>query len=142
SELEHNFPALTSAFNKLENSHSDKSNISSSSQSTNPDWSKAITWAQVAAMKSPLSKEKKIGMAWLTTEEAESVMDESMHDSSAPPLHSTMRTQNFQPNYYKSLNDHNTLHPGNKRSTLKFRILRDSEKQKDANGMKNKMSLS
>ncbi|KAH9291699.1 hypothetical protein KI387_043112, partial [Taxus chinensis] len=96
-----NFPALTSVVNKLESSQSDKSSISSSSQSSNPDWSKAITWAQVAAMKSPLSKEKKIGMARLTAEEAESVMDEGMHDSSAPPLHSTMRTQNFQPNYYK-----------------------------------------
>ncbi|KAH9318413.1 hypothetical protein KI387_020182 [Taxus chinensis] len=78
SELEQYFHALTSAVNKLESSQSDKSSISSSSPSTNPDWSKAITWAQVAAMKSPLSKEKekKIGMARLTAEEAKSVIDE------------------------------------------------------------------
>ncbi|KAH9295210.1 hypothetical protein KI387_038798 [Taxus chinensis] len=103
SELEQNFPALTSAVNKIEGSQSDKSSISSSSHGPSPDWSKAITWAQVATMKSPLSQQKnddkKIGMARLTEEAAESFMDTG--ESSTPPLQGTIRTLNFQPNFYK-----------------------------------------
>ncbi|KAH9319643.1 hypothetical protein KI387_021412, partial [Taxus chinensis] len=83
-----NFPALTTAVSKIESSHSDKSSISSSSQGPSPDWSKAITWAQVASMKSPFSQQKdgdkKIGMARLTEEAAESFMDTA--ESSTPPM--------------------------------------------------------
>ncbi|KAH9293299.1 hypothetical protein KI387_041498 [Taxus chinensis] len=87
SEIEQHFPALTTAVSKIESSQSDKSSISSSSQGPSPDWSKAITWAQVASMKSPFSQQKdgdkKIGMARLTEEAAESFMDTA--ESSTPP---------------------------------------------------------
>ncbi|KAH9317452.1 hypothetical protein KI387_019221, partial [Taxus chinensis] len=86
--IDQNFPTLTTAISKIKSSQSGKSSISSSSQGPSPDWSKAITWAQVASMKSPFSQQKegdkKIGMARLTKEATESFMD--IAKSSTPPM--------------------------------------------------------
>ncbi|KAH9324970.1 hypothetical protein KI387_005148, partial [Taxus chinensis] len=85
--IEQRFPALTTAVNKIESSQFEKISTSSSSQGSSPDWSKALTWAQVASMKLPLSQQKygdkKIGMARLTEEAAENFMDTA--ESSTPP---------------------------------------------------------